>query len=1087
MPTTLLKATVGAGKTQAAIQRLLDTALSPTSDPFPRIWVLLATRRQETVFRQRLVETLSPQQAALFNVEFFNFYDLNARLLAIGKQPVRRLDEPTRLALLRLVIRQLVAENRLSLFSSIALTHGFIRNVATFIYELKQNRIDDRDFTRAARQARDMDLASIYSAYQHVLIREQLVDREGEAWLAVLALEKPLPVVQGISLLIVDGYDQFNPVQADLLARLSAQVQNTLITLTDAGIGVIGARFNEAQEALASAFAEAGQSLEIESVSAFRDTRPDDLRALTQGIIENKGIAAPLENILWIEAPDPYQEVAAVLRTLKRRLLSGASAESCLIAVRDWGRYGRAFLTLQHAYDVPLAINFHLTLQENPAIGVLLRVLSLTSSRRPFARREVLDILRSPYLQPRFTEQELDLLTLISLRGVVIEGVNQWNQALQNASREIVGEDDEREPLCSADDANHLAEKLNQFFEDVTPPQKASLGAFVAWIEQLIGEDVTEEGDPNADFSLNMGRAIREAATDDATKARDLTALLSLKYILRGFLKVEGLARQFQTDDDIELSWGDFYAELMGVLASASDSLPLRGRDGCVLVTSATDARGLSHDHVAVVGLAESIFPAPTPNDPFYLDDERDQLSKLGIPLKSGAARVSEEGIFFELLSLAQKSLILSRPTIENAKPWEASYFWHRSRAALSIHDKRDTRGIQRISVSKSVEYADVANEQEALIALATLAKEGQSAPQLEAWMWEQPHMAQVWQHVHHAAQVEQGRMSEGAFNEYSGRLGDVDLREAIRAQIQSGKFSATQLNNIAKCGYYWFAERLLHLEELEEPILGFDALIQGNINHEILEKTYIQIRDKGFVIAPAHTEQALDVLRGVATEVLRKAPFKYNFRPTSVWQQEQRTIQQQLATVVEADFEGHHDKLPHGRRPLLLEYAFGDNRVPLPVHDSRAQLRGKIDRVDVIDGEVPQYIIIDYKTGRSSIDKTGLEKGTNFQLLTYLTALEQQYIPQHGGRIVMGLFWALRQNDIGGELDLNAVSRSNDHDRVQANLAHLTAHYERISEGDFGVWYKDREDSKLCASYCPYSQLCRSAITRNIRSEVSE
>ncbi|MGB1286547.1 MAG: hypothetical protein ACPG7F_08445, partial [Aggregatilineales bacterium] len=107
MTTTILQAAVGAGKTEAALRELLNT-LQPADKSFPKIWVLLATRRQEYDFRRRLVDLL-PEQAVFFNTDFFNFYELNVQLLNLASQAPRRINEDARMGLLRLVIRELLA------------------------------------------------------------------------------------------------------------------------------------------------------------------------------------------------------------------------------------------------------------------------------------------------------------------------------------------------------------------------------------------------------------------------------------------------------------------------------------------------------------------------------------------------------------------------------------------------------------------------------------------------------------------------------------------------------------------------------------------------------------------------------------------------------------------------------------------------------------------------------------------------------------------------------------------------------------------------------------------------------------------
>ena len=54
---------------------------------------------------------------------------------------------------------------------------------------------------------------------------------------------------------------------------------------------------------------------------------------------------------------------------------------------------------------------------------------------------------------------------------------------------------------------------------------------------------------------------------------------------------------------------------------------------------------------------------------------------------------------------------------------------------------------------------------------------------------------------------------------------------------------------------------------------------------------------------------------------------------------------------------------------------------------------RGKIDRLDIIEGETDAVRIIDYKTGDDSIDPEHFIKGYKLQLMVYLkAALESSY-----------------------------------------------------------------------------------------------
>src|SRR5690349_22178356 len=143
MPLNLLLAPVGAGKTEAALERLL---LTLKRKPFARIWVLLSGERQTAAFRQRLMDT-GPH--IFFNVELFNFYNLYARLLDNAGQPPRRLDDTARFGLLRAMITRLQLMGQLPLYDPIAQTPGFVRIVSEFIYELKRNLVYPETFEQA--------------------------------------------------------------------------------------------------------------------------------------------------------------------------------------------------------------------------------------------------------------------------------------------------------------------------------------------------------------------------------------------------------------------------------------------------------------------------------------------------------------------------------------------------------------------------------------------------------------------------------------------------------------------------------------------------------------------------------------------------------------------------------------------------------------------------------------------------------------------------------------------------------------------------------------------------------------------------
>src|SRR5690606_17669774 len=132
--------------------------------------------------------------------------------------------------------------------------------------------------------------------------------------------------------------------------------------------------------------------------------------------------------IRFVEAPDMPREVGAVLRRVKKLLLAGVYPDDVLIALRDWASYGGYFAAQGRSYGIPLALHYGEPLANNPAVAALMDLLAL--SGLDFRRRELLDVLRSPYFSiPGLTDECVDLLDRLSMAMMVTGGRKTWLEA----------------------------------------------------------------------------------------------------------------------------------------------------------------------------------------------------------------------------------------------------------------------------------------------------------------------------------------------------------------------------------------------------------------------------------------------------------------------------------------------------------------------------------------------------------------------------------------------------------------------------------------------------------------------------------
>jgi len=1092
---------VGAGKTEAALNRLAQR-LAPGQKPFARVWVLLATRRQEVAFRQRLVQLLQGQPA-LFNVEFFNFYDLYRRLLNIAGQPQRQLKDVGRRGLLRYVIQELDEAGELPQFNAIAESTGLVSILADFIAELKQNHIEPHVFSNAAETQKDIELSTIYAHYQAVLQKYALVDQEGEGWLACVELaqqiEEGTNSLASVDLLIVDGYDQFTPVQANILALLGQQIE-TLITLTRLPLDSqghpppVGRRFEQTYQRLVETLSAFHVTVQTE-IQTEPQTRHADLRALCELL---GGQRLPVKDaptqIALIEAPDLATEISALLRRVKALLLNGTPPDEILIALRDLS-YQPYIEAYARVYHIPLLLHYTKSIATNPAVTVLMDALKLSVLQ--FPRRETMDVLRSPYIHlPDVTPALLTKLDLVTIQRQVLSGAQNWLEAVQKATEDVdqlEDEDDEKTLLMlTEDEASILSQALESFFALVSPPQEDSLREYVLWLETLIGSSDGLEEDGDQDFNGNIWNAEAGLPPDIAARpslhivyqihrlareddpwltARDIQALNTFKDILRGLLQTQDLL--YAIDPALireSVQWDHLFADVMQAVKSSDEPQRSPVRTGRVLVTTVTDARGLPHQHVLIPGLAEGVFPAPVPEDPLYLDTEREALSRRGVRLDPRFERAADHSLFYEIVSQAHVSLTLSRPTAREGKPWPASHLWRlvqHAFPALTPHIIRTDDGIAP---------HEAASSEEVLLAVAHAVQTNTlnaDVVALAAWL-PQSALAEVWAAMRDNSTIETGRILGATVPEYDGILTQPALVADIREKAQGWRWSANRLKNYGECGYKFFGHYLLSLEAQAEPEARIEMSTRGTLYHAVLERVYSEFKEQGLSITPEHMSYALERLEHYAHKVFEDAPETYGFIPPAQWHNEQKHYRGHLETFIRSDFsdESPVNKFGQRRYPVALEYPF-TTRVRLL--DDETLVTGIIDRIDH-DAETDSLIIVDYKLSRRP-SKADMRSGSNVQMLIYaraLNALVQE--EKFQGQVRAGLFWSIANN----ETEIFDFEDEKIKDVMLFGAAHAQNHIAHVQQAQFPI----KPIGQAC-DYCDFKGgLCRIAQRPRIKQE---
>ncbi|MEK7276808.1 MAG: hypothetical protein AAB427_05615, partial [Chloroflexota bacterium] len=344
--------------------------------------------------------------------------------------------------------------------------------------------------------------------------------------------------------------------QLAVLKHLAPRARETLVTLTGDSqrIRLAHRRFHRAEKQLVAA-------LQPEISHLDNRTLTTQLKYLEAQLFETSPEASHLQpptsnlqlptsnlqpQITFVQAQTRAVEARAALRWIKQRIVEDHYALSDVaIIARSLDPY-RAFLEeTAREFGLPLRLVGGTPLAENPAVDSLLALLSLSAEPGAWRPRSVLAALRSPYFD--WSTLGLDPARAAALDSVarlcrVVGGLDQWREALtQLAAPRAETPDDEPEAAVSRPTPESAAAARAAFealVSRVTPPRRAPLRDYIAFVEDLIGGDPSSHPAHNTRATARIAptlNIVERALLERDTADRDVSALRALKEVLRGF------------------------------------------------------------------------------------------------------------------------------------------------------------------------------------------------------------------------------------------------------------------------------------------------------------------------------------------------------------------------------------------------------------------------------------------------------------------------------------------------------------------------------------------------------------------------
>lgn len=769
---------------------------------------------------------------------------------------------------------------------------------------------------------------------------------------------------------------------------------------------------------------------------------------------EDSGVQAGGDASLeFICAPDEIREAEEITREIIRLARAGVRFGEMAVLLPNRA-YGRLIRERLDAAGIPSFIAGGEPLANTRTGRSFLLLLQLIGS--DYSRLKVMELLTyAPFDYRRLLEAEAPVSPsfwdFLTVQAGVIKGRRQWREALERYRRQILAQPREKDDDDSTAEEEKAADRARSRLQAVE--------MLLAFLEKL------------------FGALERFESCHSWTGLSNLAEEFAVNFFYPGDER-EALCRFLKGLSQLDNCGGDFELNIaLHLLQSAMQATTLpagRFQQEGVNLMPLSSAAGLCFTALFIPGLAEKIIPAPVHTDPLLPETERLALEG-ALPLRR--RQIEIEALRFALaLGGALRKAVLTWPRTSAAGSREQLPSFFLSRCGEALLGSRP--GYEQLSLLPGYRYIPSAVQEETVADPITAAEYDLACcSNLPAPLQPVQYYSRLSPELALLLEADLARRSRRLtpFDGLFTPQGAARLLLAARLGGSGGRFSATALEDYARCPLSYFLKRLLKLAPLEEPeeLLEMAPLQRGLLVHRILEQFYRRAAAEGLFPVERHPSECRSLLEQAAAEELEALPPEELPPYPLLRQLQQRTLLEMLQALLDWEIE-----TAAGFTPVEFELAFGFNgseeqvTLSLPSGE-KLSFQGRIDRVDRSGSRIR---VIDYKTGRKRIKNESLAGGEALQLPVYLLAAAVIFnLP----RLEEVEAYAYHLSPAGVKTVLFSGSSWPEKERLlQETLAAL---YEGIAAGRFFPY-----PGPSCR-FCDYRDLCGPGIERTFRRKAGD
>ncbi len=999
MALRLIPGNSGSGKTEYMYEQVVRLA-----EANPRKNYLCLVPEQYTMQTQRKLVDLSGNHA-IMNIDVLSFRRLAFRIFdEMGMTDLHILEETGKNLVLRKVAQE--QEQYLTVLKGNMHRMGYISEVKSFISEMMQynltpEKLQDilqkNNFSKAL-QGKLADIQVMYQGFVDFLEGHFITDEEILHILMQVAGESD---ILRDSVLVLDEFTGFTPVQVDLLGQLMTICEEIWVSLTiDAREDFYHSKgmqelFDMPKKTIRTLMDLAQKThVKILEPVVLQDGDKKRFKEAKALYFMEQNLFRPIAGQFQEETNEieiysfrnPKEELTWTARQIRSLVQSGQYRYRDIAVVSgDITGYSNYVESVCTKYEIPYFLDATRDVLFHPFIEFVRAIPEVVE--QDFSYNAVMRLLRTGYCG--IPEDDVDRLENYLL-ATGIHGKKMWENRWLRLPRNDKAYDLDKMEALRQHLWNGFAPLTETFGHKHTVEQQ--IKALYRYIVSLGAEEQLRQ---------------REAALlteNEQTKAKEYAQVYRIVMDLLDKC-VSVLGSECLTAEELgEILDSGFEAAKVAVIPPGYDSVTIG------------DIERTRLNHVKILfflGVNEGIVPKSVNQGGIISSYERDTLEEAAVALAPGAREQAFIQKYYLYLNMTKPSrqLYLTYSRVDSeGKALRPSYL---IRTMLKLFPKmkvQEMGDLEQILNTATIEaakdYLIVGEKTPEWYALAKCFLDSTDTKVQE-------NMTQILGAVYYSYQ----------HNPISRKVAEAIYGKGIEGSV-------TRLEKFAQCAYAHFLSYGLHLKEREES--GFESVDMGNLYHaaiEIYSKKLAESSYNWFTVSD-------EVRDGFAENAMEEAVMAYPnlsiyataenahmakrmnhiFKQT-IWA---LTTQIRRGQFVPNDFEVSFSKTDNLE---ALSYELKEGK--------SIQLMGRIDRMDLCRDDNRLYVkVIDYKSGNTRFDLLKLYRGLQLQLVVYMNAAMELEKKKHEHlEIVPGGMFYYHIDDpvveVTGETDESAIAEA--------------------------------------------------------------